>query len=87
MYRVALWLLNWFHRCPMPGDHLYKQAMDTSDDLITKFRENHRDPIREIVADILTNRHNAPYVASVYETVQEVNAPLKQHMDGRGGKS
>lgn len=53
----------------------YAVAVRESDDLLQKMRAAYAstDPVRQAMADIWAQRHNVPYVTSVYETVQEVN--------------
>ncbi len=84
MSRVISCLLNWINRCPTSGDEKYHLAMQSISDLSEKIQENKDDPAREMVADILANRHNIPYLTTVYEAVQEVNAPIKQSLNGSG---
>ena len=84
MSRVVSCMLNWINRCPMPGHDKYHLAMKSISDLSEKIQENRNHPTREMVADILSNRHNVPYITTVYEAVQEANAPIKQSLNGSG---
>lgn len=63
-------------RTPSAADLAYNRAMAESGTLIRKMREcsDDRNPIRAIMADIWAQSHNVPYVATVYESVQEMNA-------------
>ncbi len=84
MMSCVSWVLNWISRCPNSGDEKYHLAIQSINDLTEKMRENKDHPAREMVADILANRHNTPYIATIYEAVQELNAPIKQRMNGSG---
>ena len=84
MMSCVSWVLNWINRCPASGDEKYHLAMKSISDLTDKIRENRDHPTREMVADILANRHNTPYITTIYEAVQEVNAPIKQSLNGSG---
>lgn len=57
---------------------LYEAAMKESADLLEKIRSLGDDPSRQIVSDVLANRRNTPYVTTIYEAIQEMDAPLKQ---------
>jgi len=61
-----------------PADRAYNHAMAVSTDLIEKMRERSSDPspMRAMMADIWAQNHNVPYVTSVFETVQELNAAI-----------
>ena len=60
------------------ADIAYDRAMADSSTLIRKMREcsDDRNPIRAIMADIWAQNHNVPYVTTVYESVQEMNAAV-----------
>lgn len=34
------------------------------------------DPVNDLIADILQNRNNTPFLVTVYEAVQEVKQPV-----------
>lgn len=73
-------LRNLFHsRAPTAADAAFDHAMSESDSLITKMREcsdDRKNPIRALMADIWAQNHNIPYIATVYESVQEMNAAV-----------
>lgn len=72
-------LQNLFHaRRRSAADAAYDRAMEESTSLIAKMREcsDGKSPIRAIMADIWAQNHNIPYVATVYESVQEMNAAV-----------
>lgn len=56
----------------------FHRAMQASDDLIDRMRAASRsnDPIRAIMADLWAQRGNVPYVTTVFEATQEMNAPV-----------
>ena len=87
MSSIVSWMLNWINRCPTPGNDKYHLAMQSANDLMDKMQENRDHPTREIVTDIMANRHNTPYITTVYETVQELNSPIKQNLNGSGRKT
>lgn len=71
-------------RKPSAADRAYEHAMAESKSLIAKMREcsNDKNPIRAIMADIWAQNHNVPYVATVYESVQEMNAAVAYKTNG-----
>ena len=54
----------------------FDRAMDTSGDLIERMRDASlsRDAFRGVMADIWSQKHNVPFMTSVYETVAEMKA-------------
>lgn len=52
----------------------FEVAIRESDDLIRRFKEASEDPhpIRAMMADLWMQRHNVPYVTTVYEAGQEL---------------
>lgn len=62
------------------GDCAYHQAMAVSEDVLTRMREASRsnDPARAVMADLWSQKHNIPFMASVVEVVEEMKSPLKQ---------
>lgn len=58
-----------------PSDS-YREAIEISDDLIEKFRqdESSRNIPSAVMAAIWMHRHNVPYLTTVYEATQEMNA-------------
>jgi hypothetical protein len=65
---------------PAAADAAYVAAMRESDDLLAKMRAAYgsTDPVRQAMADIWAQHHNIPFMTTIHETVQEMNAPLKQ---------
>ena len=63
-----------------PADAAYEAAMRESDDLLAKMRAAYgsKDPVRQAMADIWAQHHNIPFMTTIHEAVQEMNAPLKQ---------
>lgn len=81
MRKTVLRFLEWMQRCPAPSDHKYHTAMQASGEILQRMSEGSNHPVNAMVADLIKNRHNAPYITTVYEALQEVNAPLKQRAD------
>lgn len=49
-------------------------AIQMMDDLVAEIvSENH--PVQDLIADILNNRNNTPFLVTVYEAVEEVKQP------------
>lgn len=74
---------------PAPAEEsAYAVAMRESDDLLARMRAAYasNDPVRQAMADLWAQRHNVPYVTSVFETVQEMNAPVARQVKGTSGK-
>jgi len=71
-------------RVPSAADRAYEHAKAESASLIAKMRACSEDtnPIRAIMADIWAQNHNVPYVTAVFETVQEMNAPVAYKVGG-----
>jgi hypothetical protein len=63
-------------------DDKYLRAMTESGDLLKKMREESRsnDPVRELMSDIWSQRHNVPYVTTIFEAAQEMNAPVQHQV-------
>lgn len=59
-------------------DPAYSKAIEMSNDLIDKMRKNQdaKNPVTALMADIWMQRHNIPYMTTVYEAVQEVDAAV-----------
>lgn len=73
-----IWRL-WTSRCPTLAEEKYYRAMQMSSDLLRRIRgERIHDPALMVVSDVISHRNNVPYMTTVYEAVEEVNAPLKQ---------
>lgn len=58
------------------GNVAATRALAESDALIKKMRETSgsNDAWRAVLADIFLQRHNVPYMTTVYESTQEMNA-------------
>ena len=65
---------------PMKGDLAFARAMQDSDDLLRKLRETSDVTMtaRSIMADVLRQAHNVPFITTVYEAVQEMKAATDQ---------
>ena len=59
----------------------YHEAVRVSDDLIQRMRES--SIAGELVGTLMANRHNIPFLTSVYETVQEMDMPRANGLDRR----
>lgn len=68
------------HNDTSSGDGAYAKAMTVSEDLIARMREASRstDPARAVMADIWSQKNNIPFMATVYEAVQEMKAATDQ---------
>lgn len=62
------------------GDRAFNHAMSISDELIEKMRaaSSSTDPVRAVMADLWQQRHNVPFVTTIYEAAQEVKSGLDQ---------
>ena len=69
------------HGSTSNGDCAYAKAMTVSDDLIARMRDasESKDPVRAMMADIWAQRHNIPYMVSVYETVREMTVATAEY--------
>lgn len=56
------------------ADIAYRRAMGVSGDLLHRLRERHdpNDAVRSVITDVWVYHRNIPFLASVYETVQEM---------------
>lgn len=80
--RLITSLLNWLQRCPTTADGHYHRAMDESHDVLKRMKDiQGDDPARMIIADVLLHRENAPYITTLYEALQEMNAGAKQRLN------
>jgi len=61
---------------PSRGSAAYDTAMRISDELIEKMERasQSKDVVPAMMADIWLQRHNVPFVTTVYESVQEMKA-------------
>ena len=59
-----------------PGTAAYESAMRKSDDLIEKMEHASRskDVVPAMMADIWLQRHNVPFITTVFESVREMKA-------------
>lgn len=76
--RVILRILAWVDRCPTESDHKYIRAMKETEDILHHISRGSLDPAGQMVADIIYNRDNVPYLTTAYEAIAEMNAPIKQ---------
>ena len=65
--------LGWLPRRQEPSDAAYHEAVRISDDLIQHMRQS--SIAGDLVGTLMANRHNIPFLTSVYETVQEMDMP------------
>lgn len=65
---------------PMEGDFAFAQAMEDSDDFLKKLREKSdlTKTARAIMADVLAQAHNMPFITTIYEAVQEMKSGTDQ---------
>lgn len=68
---------SWEHR---NGDVAADKAFAASSELIQKMRSSSasNDVWRAVAADIFLQRHNVPYMTTVFEATQEMNAAADQ---------
>jgi hypothetical protein len=54
------------------------RAIQISSELISKMRkdQNSKHPVTAMMADLWMQRHNVPYVTTVYEAAQEMDAAV-----------
>lgn len=79
-------LFSWIRRLLRPrptvenGTVAFEKAMQTSGELIGRFEQasGAPDPIRAMFADMWLERHNVPYVTTLFEAHQEMLLPLRQ---------
>jgi hypothetical protein len=66
------------------GSRAATEALKVSNDLIARMREYSasNDPARALLADIWAQRHNVPFMTTMYESAQEMNSPLLQKDKG-----
>ena len=72
-------------QAPSAGTTAYESAMRRSDDLIVKMERASRskDVFPAIMADIWLQRHNIPFMTTVYESVREMKAATTDQMPER----
>lgn len=70
---------------PSPGAMAYENAMRKSDDLLNKMEHasRSRDVFPAMLADIWLQRHNVPFMTTVYESVREMKAATTDQMPER----
>lgn len=74
MYFMQRWIF-------VPHDRsadTYDAAMQASNDLLQKIRESRASIARSIAADIWRHANNMPFMATVYESVQEMKSGTEQ---------
>lgn len=61
---------------PCASDIAYHTAMGVSDELIQRMRDhsNSSDPARAVMADVWAQRRNVPFMATVFESVEEMKS-------------
>ena len=62
------------------GSNAAREAMKVSSELVQRMRHHSTsdDPARALMADIWSQRHNVPYITTMYESAQEMNVCLPQ---------
>ena len=68
-----------------PGNAAYESAMRRSDDLIKKMERasQSKDVVPAMFADIWLQRHNVPFMTTVFESVREMKAATTDQMPER----
>lgn len=68
---------------PSTATPKFEAALRESDDLIRRFKEAADDPhpIRAMMADLWMQRHNVPFMATVYEAQREVQSAAQFSSD------
>lgn len=56
------------------------RAIEASDELIGRMRAAAAEepPVQQMVAELFDQQHNAPYILTVFEAHQEMNAAVRQ---------
>lgn len=64
-----------------PGEAAYRRAMAETGELIERMRKASAsgDPIRGVMADLWFQRHNVPYVTTIFEANAEMSAAVSQN--------
>lgn len=81
MTGLAQTVRAWLGGCrTAPAEAKYQQAMAVSDDLLERMREASQstDAARALMADLWHQKHNMPFLTTVYESVQEAKSPTSQ---------
>lgn len=75
------WLLR--PRATTSGSVMAQHAIAVSSDLIKQMQERSlsNDPARSLLADIWAQRHNVPYITTIFEANQEMKEAA-QYSDG-----
>lgn len=62
------------------GSRAAVEAMKVSTELLQRMRKHSAsdDPARALMSDIWSQRHNVPFMTTMYESAQEMNSPLRQ---------
>lgn len=82
-------LMGWFRQFVYGSSSLrnsdipYYRAVAATNDVMARMASSPRttDAARAIMSDIWAQAHNVPFMTTLYETTQEMNAPLKQKRD------
>lgn len=72
------------------GSSAAKAAMSVSSDLIHRMQDASasNDPVRALMADVWAQRQNMPYITTLYESNEEMQAALSSRKPGNdNGKS
>ncbi len=65
------------------NDVAYAKAVALTDDILFRMRKPNRDTeaARSVVADVWSQARNTPFMTTIYQTTQEMTAPLKQQVN------
>lgn len=81
MSKIRDWLRSHlFVAPPTAGLAAFDRATAASTDLRARMRaaSNSNDPIRGMLADLWLERHNIPYVTTIYEAHREMLGAIRQ---------
>ena len=69
------------------GSTAAREAIAVSGELIKQMQEKSRsnDPARALMADVWAQRHNVPYVTTMYEANQEMKSGLADRVGNANG--
>lgn len=70
---------------PAPSTAAFRDAMETSDEAISRMREasQSKDVFRAVMANIWLQKHNIPFMVTVYEAVREMASATTDQQAGR----
>lgn len=72
----------------MTVDEKYAVAMAVSGDLLNRINSHAtKEPAIALIVDIIDQRHNAPFIATIYEATQEISSGINQRSDDLPSRS